>query len=66
MRNPIWANPIWDLHFLRTDGGKCVEVFTKEYEQLLSHLIEARKRAGLTQSDLAVRLGRLQTFVSKL
>ena len=40
-------------------------VFTKEYEQLLSHLIEARKHAGLTQSDLAARLGRLQTFVSK-
>jgi transcriptional regulator with XRE-family HTH domain len=40
-------------------------VFTKEYEQILSYLIEARKQAGLTQNDLALRLGRLQTFVSK-
>lgn len=40
-------------------------VFTKEYEQLLSQLVEARKRQGLTQSDLAVKLGRIQTFVSK-
>lgn len=40
-------------------------VFTKEYEQLLSQLVEARKRQGLTQDDLAAKLGRLQTFVSK-
>ena len=40
-------------------------VFTKEYAYLLAQLIEARKAAGLTQHDLATRLGRLQTFVSK-
>ncbi len=40
-------------------------VYTKEYEQLLTYLIDARKHAGISQSEVAARLGRLQTFVSK-
>ena len=40
-------------------------VFTKEYEQLLARLIHARKDAALTQQELAQRLGRIQSFVSK-
>lgn len=40
-------------------------VFTKEYEALVRTLIEERKRRGLKQADIANRLGRPQSFVSK-
>lgn len=37
----------------------------REYRRLREMLIETRKAAGLTQSALAKRLGRDQSFVSK-
>ncbi|MXZ87430.1 MAG: helix-turn-helix transcriptional regulator [Gemmatimonadetes bacterium] len=40
-------------------------VFTGEYELLLRRLISARDAAGLTQHQLALRLNRPQSFVSK-
>lgn len=40
-------------------------IFTKEYEQFLSRLIAARKAADLTQAELAERLSKPQSFVSK-
>lgn len=40
-------------------------VFTKEYEVVLQRLVQARKKAGLTQHELACRLGKPQSFVSK-
>lgn len=40
-------------------------VFTKQYGNFLSTVIAARKNAGLTQNDIARRLGRPQSFVSK-
>ena len=40
-------------------------VFTDEYERLLRRLVSARTEAGLTQQDLASRLNRPQSFVSK-
>jgi len=36
-----------------------------QYAECCKVLIEARKRSGLTQSELAVSLGRPQSFVSK-
>lgn len=39
-------------------------VFTDAYGVLLSKLVEARRTAGLTQVDLAKKLGRPQPFVS--
>ena len=39
--------------------------FTPRYKQLLRSLTSARKAAALSQTALAERLGRLQTFVSK-
>jgi transcriptional regulator with XRE-family HTH domain len=38
---------------------------TVRYRRLLDELIEARKAAGLTQVDVAKRLRRHQSFVSK-
>jgi transcriptional regulator with XRE-family HTH domain len=35
------------------------------YQALLAALIQARKDAGLTQVELAARIGQRQTFVSK-
>ena len=40
-------------------------VHTKNYGRFLDLLIKARKNAGLTQSEVAERLDRPQSFVSK-
>ncbi len=40
-------------------------IFSREYEVFLRRLREARHGAGLTQEQLAERLGQTQTFVSK-
>jgi transcriptional regulator with XRE-family HTH domain len=39
-------------------------IFGGEHAKLVGALVEARKRAGLTQEELAARIGRDQTFVS--
>ena len=39
--------------------------FTAEYKQLCALLRDARTRAGLTQEDVAKRLNRPQSYVSK-
>lgn len=39
--------------------------FRPEYELLLSRLIQARKSAGVTQMEVAARLGKPQSHVSK-
>jgi transcriptional regulator with XRE-family HTH domain len=40
-------------------------VFTAEYESFLNSLISARKTAGMTQQEVADRLEKPQSFVSK-
>jgi transcriptional regulator with XRE-family HTH domain len=40
-------------------------IYTREYAVVLRLLKEARERAGLTQMDLAAKLGQSQSFVSK-
>ncbi len=39
--------------------------YTPEYQQFLERLRAARKRAGLTQAEVAQRLGKPQSYVSK-
>jgi transcriptional regulator with XRE-family HTH domain len=41
-------------------------VFTPEYRALLSLLRETRQAAGISQTELAERLGQSQSFVSKV
>ena len=41
-------------------------VFTRTYTDFRRRLVRARKRAGLTQVQLARRLSRPQSFVSKI
>ena len=40
-------------------------VHTERYQRLLAMLVQARKDAGLTQAEVARRLGKPQSFVSK-
>jgi len=40
-------------------------VFSEKYDRFRSMLVEARKDAGLTQSEIAEKLSRPQSFVSK-
>ncbi len=39
--------------------------YQKAYRSFLTRLIQARKQAGLTQVDVATRLGKPHSFVSK-
>jgi transcriptional regulator with XRE-family HTH domain len=41
-------------------------VFTQRHQEFIQFLVEARKAAGVTQVELAVRLDRPQSFVSKV
>lgn len=40
-------------------------IHTREYDRFRALLIEARKKAGLSQAELAKRLAKPQSFVSK-
>ena len=40
-------------------------IYSKRYRQFLDLLIQARKEADLTQVEVALRLDRPQSFVSK-
>jgi len=40
-------------------------IFSAKYARFREMLVSARKAAGMTQMDLAVRLGRKQSYVSK-
>lgn len=40
-------------------------IFTKRYEVFRARLVQCRKDAGVTQSVLAAKLGKPQSFVSK-
>jgi transcriptional regulator with XRE-family HTH domain len=45
--------------------GSSKALHTRRYRAFLERLREARMEAGLTQTDLATKLGRPQTWVSK-
>lgn len=40
--------------------------YTETYKRLLTRLVAARKHAGITQEVLSKKLGRPQSFVSKI
>lgn len=41
------------------------KAYQKAYKNFLARLIEARKQAGLTQVEVAKRLGKAHSFISK-
>ncbi|HEV2564325.1 MAG TPA: helix-turn-helix transcriptional regulator [Microvirga sp.] len=40
-------------------------IYSQQYQRLCELLIEARRNAGLTQVEVAERLGKPQSFVAK-
>lgn len=40
-------------------------IYTQQHQRLCELLVEARKKAGLTQVEVAERLGKPQSFVAK-
>jgi transcriptional regulator with XRE-family HTH domain len=41
-------------------------IYTESHRHLVSRLINARKKAKLKQSDVAKKLGRTQSYISKI
>ncbi|MDD4894278.1 MAG: helix-turn-helix transcriptional regulator [Candidatus Omnitrophica bacterium] len=41
-------------------------IFTDSHRELVNRLVEARKKAKLTQVDAAKKLGRTQSYLSKI
>jgi len=41
-------------------------IYTKKHKYLVSQLIKARKKSMLKQSDVARKLGRTQSYISKM
>ena len=41
-------------------------IFTQRHQELIAFIASVRKAAGITQVELAARLGRPQSFVSKV
>lgn len=41
-------------------------IYTKTHKQLVAKIIKARKQAGLKQEEAARKLGRSQSYISKI
>jgi len=41
-------------------------IYTKSHRRLVSRLIKARKQARFKQNDVAKKLGRTQSYISKI
>jgi transcriptional regulator with XRE-family HTH domain len=41
-------------------------IFTESHKYLVGQLIKARKKARLNQADVAKKLGRTQSYISKI
>lgn len=41
-------------------------IFTKTHQDLVSRLVKARKASKLRQEDVAKKLGRTQSYISKI
>lgn len=60
--NPFWVKPGKGFTLA---SGSSNSVAVDLYKRLRESLVEARKSATLTQAELAARLARPQSFVSK-
>jgi hypothetical protein len=63
----IWDNPFSGFLALpvRPRQHLVTSLFPDLYDRRLAGLVEARRVTGVTQSELAARLGRPQSFVAK-
>jgi DNA-binding XRE family transcriptional regulator len=66
----IWDNPVLELplrgHEVKWNVRLGKSIYDEEYRTLIDALKVARKAAGLTQQDLADKLGRPQSFLAKV
>ena len=62
--SPTWVSNYWGI-LRRWSHSLTKSVFTPTYARFRELLIEARESVGLTQAQLAERLGRPQSYVSK-
>ena len=58
---PVWGYPVFGLSAARVGAT----IYTPEHRRLTALLRSLREEAGLTQYEVAERLGRPQSFVSK-
>ena len=63
LRTPLWAKPPKDGRL--SQMGSSTSLHTARYRFFRSRLRQARLLAQLTQEELAERVGRSQTWVSK-
>ena len=66
MLNPFWVQPVLGLTYFGIYIRRVTKsVFTRRYELFISLLISLRKSKGLSQHQLAKKLRKPQSFVSK-
>lgn len=67
-RNPLWVIPIWvlvgSLPFA-SGGSMTSTLHDSDYRTFVLRLIALRKAAGLTQAELAARVAKPQSYISK-
>ena len=64
----IFQNRIYHIYPLMVKTkGKIMDksIHSEEYKYVISRLIKARKKAGLTQQEVALKLEKPQSFISK-
>jgi ribosome-binding protein aMBF1 (putative translation factor) len=61
-------NPILGLYHKRIYHTKYMSksVYSKDYKEIIRRLKKARVEAGLAQQDVADKLGKPQSFISKI
>ena len=61
-------NPILGLYHKRIYHSKHMSksVYSKDYKEIIEHLKTARVEAGLSQQDVADKLNKPQSFISKI
>ncbi len=64
---PVWDNPVFGFSELPVSNWRpdLSSLFPELYDRALEQLVHARKKARVTQADLAKSLGRPQSFVAK-
>lgn len=57
---------IWDISYSMLGYLIMKTIYSSEYKAILRRLKKARKKSGLTQTEIARKLGKPQSFISKV
>lgn len=63
---PFWNINETNITYCRSYVNMDKTIFTQSHKNLVKQLIRARKEAGLNQQEAAGKLGRTQSYISKL